>query len=97
MSKKKQNEESLADPPQDIHPESAAVREPGAEAPMDTQPEPAKRKRRNAIEMFADQKREHAEAVTAAECLLKAAEAALDEARAAQEQFLINAREALGL
>lgn len=74
--------------------EPPAVGEPGGAAP---QPEPAKRKRRSAIEMFADQKQEHADVVLRAEGAMLQAKHDHEAAIEAQELFLVNARAALGL
>ncbi len=95
MRTKKQEEE----PPLTVEYEDgiSATRSPGSDALPETSPNGAKRKRRTAIEMFADKKQGYADLVSKCEQAVKQAEADLQAAIDAEEQFLTEARAALGM
>ena len=60
-------------------------------------PEKTTRKRRTALEVFVDQKKEHAAKVAGIEAQIVQLQADLEAAKKAQEEFIENAKKALGL
>lgn len=60
-------------------------------------PETKTRKRRTAVELFVDQKKEHADRVASIEAQIVQLQADLEAAKVAQTEFIENAKKALGL